>query len=79
MRGGVYPDLRCESCISHSRAYLHHLCRCGEILASMLLTWHNLRYYQDLMRGLRDAIASGTLADFVAAFHEAQARGRAAA
>lgn len=63
----------CPACLSYSRAYLHHLCRCGEILASMLLTWHNLRYYQDLMAGLRAAIASGTLGDFVAQFHEAQA------
>jgi queuine tRNA-ribosyltransferase len=73
------PECACPACISYSRAYLHHLCRCGEILASMLLTWHNLRYYQDLMAGLRAAIASGTLADFVAHFHDAQARGRAAA
>jgi queuine tRNA-ribosyltransferase len=69
----------CPACTSYSRAYLHHLCRCGEILASMLLTWHNLRYYQDLMAGLRAAIASGTLADFVAGFHDAQSRGREAA
>jgi queuine tRNA-ribosyltransferase len=69
----------CPACTSYSRAYLHHLCRCGEILASMLLTWHNLRYYQDLMAGLRAAIAAGTLADFVVAFHDAQARGSAAA
>jgi queuine tRNA-ribosyltransferase len=68
-------ECACPACTSYSRAYLHHLCRCGEILASMLLTWHNLRYYQDLMAGLRAAIAAGTLADFVARFHEAQARG----
>jgi queuine tRNA-ribosyltransferase len=73
------PECACPACVSYSRAYLHHLCRCGEILASMLLTWHNLRYYQDLMAGLREAIASGTLADFAAQFHAAQARGRAAA
>jgi queuine tRNA-ribosyltransferase len=73
------PECACPACISYSRAYLHHLCRCGEILASMLLTWHNLRYYQDLMAGLRAAIAGGTLGDFVAQFHDAQARGRAAA
>jgi queuine tRNA-ribosyltransferase len=73
------PGCTCPACMSYSRAYLHHLCRCGEILASMLLTWHNLRYYQDLMAGLRAAIAGGTLADFVAQFHAAQARGRAAA
>jgi queuine tRNA-ribosyltransferase len=41
----------------------------------MLLTWHNLQYYGDLMRGLREAIAAAALADFVAAFHQAQAGG----
>ncbi len=69
----------CPACTSYSRAYLHHLCRCGEILASMLLTWHNLHYYGGLMRALRAAIAAGALEDFVAGFHDAQARGRAAA
>jgi queuine tRNA-ribosyltransferase len=72
-------ECACPACKDYSRAYLHHLCRCGEILASMLLTWHNLRYYGDLMRALRAAIASGTLADLVASFHDAQARGGAAA
>ena len=59
----------------HSRAYLHHLIRSGEILGAMLLTWNNLWYYQDLMRGLRAAIAQGRLADFAATFQEEQARG----
>ena len=45
----------------------------------MLLTWHNLAYYQRLMAGLRDAIAAGSLADFVADFHEKQAGGDIAA
>jgi len=72
-------ECACPTCTGYSRAYLHHLCRCGEILASMLLTWHNLRYYGDLMQDLRAAIASGTLDDFVAGFHDAQARGREAA
>jgi len=49
--------------------------RCGEILGSMLLTEHNLRYYQDLMAGLRAAIAAGTLADFVREFARAHAAG----
>ena len=49
------------------RAYLHHLVKSQEILGSMLLTWHNLHYYQDLMAGLRAAIAAGSLADFAAA------------
>jgi queuine tRNA-ribosyltransferase len=66
------PECRCPACAGHSRAYLHHLCKSREILGSMLLTWHNLQYYGDLMRALREAIAGGTLADFVAAFHEMQ-------
>jgi queuine tRNA-ribosyltransferase len=52
---------RCPACRQFSRAYLHHVVKSGEIIASMLLTWHNLTYYQDLMTQLRDAIASGTV------------------
>lgn len=51
---------RCPACRQFSRAYLHHVVKSGEIIASMLLTWHNLTYYQDLMAQLRGAIASGT-------------------
>ena len=58
-----------------SRAYLHHLVRANEILGAMLLTAHNLAYYQDLMADLRHAIASGTLDDFTARFAQDQARG----
>lgn len=58
-----------------SRAYLHHLDRCGEMLGPMLTTIHNLHYYQQLMRELRDAIASGTLTDYVARFHRERAGG----
>ena len=65
----------CPACRSYSRAYLHHVFRSGEIIASMLLTWHNLHYYQELMAGLRAAIAEGRLAAFVAAFHAARAGG----
>jgi queuine tRNA-ribosyltransferase len=68
-------ECACPACREYTRAYLHHLCRCGEVLASMLLTWHNLQYYGDLMRSLREAIASAALPDFVAAFHQAQASG----
>lgn len=57
----------CPCCRGHSRAYLHHLIRAGEILGPMLLTWHNLQYYQDLMAGLRAAIAEGRLAAFAEA------------
>jgi len=52
---------RCPACRQFSRAYLHHVVKAGEIIASMLLTWHNLTYYQDLMAQLRLAIAAGTI------------------
>ena len=58
------PECRCPACAGFSRAYLHHLTKAGEILASMLLTAHNLTYYADLMAALRAAIADGRLADF---------------
>jgi queuine tRNA-ribosyltransferase len=57
----------CPGCARHSRAYLHHLFKAGEILGPMLLTWHNLQYYQDLMRGLREAIADRQLDAFAGA------------
>ena len=66
---------RCPACRDYSRAYLSHLTRAGEILGAMLLTWHNLTYYQDLTRGLREAIAGGTLQRFIADFEAAQAGG----
>jgi queuine tRNA-ribosyltransferase len=65
----------CPACTGFSRAYLHHVVRAGEIIASMLLTWHNLHYYQRLMAGLRAAIAEGRLAAHVAAFHALRAEG----
>lgn len=61
----------CANCFS--RAYLRHLDRCNEILASQLATMHNLRHYQRLMAGLREAIAAGKLDDFVAAFYARRA------
>jgi queuine tRNA-ribosyltransferase len=68
-------DCGCPACRSYSRAYLHHVVRAGEIIASMLLTWHNLHYYQELMAGMRAAIAEGRFAAFEAAFHAARAEG----
>lgn len=65
----------CPACRNYSRAYLHHVFKSGEMISGMLLTWHNLQYYQDLMQGLRDAISSATLDDFVAGFHAARAQG----
>ena len=68
------PECGCPACAGsgYSRAYLHHLCRSGEILGSMLLTAHNLRYYADLMAGMRAAIETGSLADFAADFASLQ-------
>jgi queuine tRNA-ribosyltransferase len=54
----------CPACKRFSRAYLHHLFKAGEMLGPMLLTRHNLQHYQDLMRGIREAIAGGRFADF---------------
>ncbi|MBK6757457.1 MAG: tRNA guanosine(34) transglycosylase Tgt [Moraxellaceae bacterium] len=59
----------CYACLNFSRAYLHHLDKCGEMLGAMLGTLHNLRYYQRLMAGLRTAIETGTLSDFVSDFY----------
>jgi queuine tRNA-ribosyltransferase len=61
------PQCPCPACTRHSRAYLHHLFRAEEMLGPMLLTWHNLTYYQSLMRGMRQAIIGGRLAAFAAA------------
>ncbi len=59
----------CYTCHHYSRAYLRHLDKCGEILGARLNTIHNLFYYQELMAGLRTAIAAGALADFVTDFY----------
>ncbi|MFA5040376.1 MAG: tRNA guanosine(34) transglycosylase Tgt [Bdellovibrionales bacterium] len=70
-------DERCEclACKRYSRAYLHHLFRNEEMLGPILLTTHNLQYYQSLMQGLRQAIETKTLGAFTASFYEEQARG----
>ena len=68
-------ECRCPACTNYSRAYLHHVFRAGEIIASMLLTWHNLHYYQELMQDLRKAIAAGSLESYVAAFQARRAKG----
>jgi len=54
----------CPACTNYSRAYLHHLFRAEEMLGAMLLTWHNLSFYQQLMQGLRDAIDAKNLTQF---------------
>ena len=68
-------ECTCPACRNYSRAYLHHVFRSGEIIASMLLTWHNLHYYQELMAGMRAAIAEGRFAEFEADFHAMRAEG----
>jgi queuine tRNA-ribosyltransferase len=65
----------CPAARDYSRAYLHHLVRSNEILGMMLMTWNNLSYYQDLMAGLRAAIAARRLADFIAETREGWASG----
>ncbi|AUM73846.1 tRNA guanosine(34) transglycosylase Tgt [Paracoccus jeotgali] len=65
----------CPACRGYSRAYLHHVFRAQEMISGMLLTWHNLHYYQTLMQGLRDAIAAGTLDTFVTGFHAERQQG----
>lgn len=65
----------CPCCTHYSRAYLHHVFKAQEIISSMLLTWHNLHYYQQLMAGLRAAITEQSLADFTRNFHVQRALG----
>ena len=65
----------CPVCTRFSRAYLHHLFKAEEVLSLMLLSWHNIYYYQDLMREMQCAIEAGRFADFEASFHAMQARG----
>ncbi|MBP6381596.1 MAG: tRNA guanosine(34) transglycosylase Tgt [Pseudomonadales bacterium] len=64
----VDADCGCYTCRNFSRAYLHHLDRCGEMLGGQLNTIHNLHFYQQLMRGIRGAIAAQRFADFSAEF-----------
>ncbi len=68
-------DCTCPACSNYSRAYLHHVFRSNEMISGMLLTWHNLHYYQQLMQDMRDAIAAGTFAAFQKDFHELRAQG----
>jgi queuine tRNA-ribosyltransferase len=68
-------DCACATCTGYGRAYLHHLVRAGEILAPMLLTAHNLRYYADLVGDLRGAVERGALEDWSARFTAQQREG----
>jgi queuine tRNA-ribosyltransferase len=65
----------CPACSDFSRAYIHHLVKAKEILGSMLMTWHNIQYYQDLMSSLRKNILDGTLKSFTQRFHSEQSLG----
>ncbi len=65
----------CPTCASFSRAYLHHLDRCNEMLGPMLASVHNLHYYVNLMREVREALDAGTFAAFAASFAENRRRG----
>ena len=68
-------DCLCPACRGYSRAYLHHVFRSQEIISSMLLTWHNLHYFQAIMAGMRDAIAAGRFDAWEAGFHAGRAEG----
>ena len=69
------PTCGCHTCASFSRAYLHHLDRCGEMLGPMLASIHNLHYYVNLMREVREALDAGTFNEFVKRFREDRGRG----
>ena len=77
--GPLDPDCACPTCTSYSRAYVHHLVRSGEILGAMLMTEHNLSFYQRLMQGMRDAIREGRFAPHAAAFLDRYRQGKKAA
>ncbi|WP_170557517.1 tRNA guanosine(34) transglycosylase Tgt [Ruegeria atlantica] len=65
----------CPACSNYSRAYLHHVFRSNEMISGMLLTWHNLHYFQEIMQGMRDAIAAGTFEAWQAEFHAQREQG----
>lgn len=69
------PNSTSPTSLQYSRAYLHHLFKAGEMLGPMLLTLHNLHYYQELMAGIRQAIAEGQLSSHAAALRERWAKG----
>ena len=70
--GPLDEKCACYTCMNFSRAYLHHLDKCNEILGSQLNTLHNLHYYQDHMRGIRSAIETRNLDEFAARYYDAQ-------
>ena len=64
------PLCQCPACQNYSRAYLHHVFKSQEIISSMLITWHNLHYYQDLMERMRKAISNKSFPEFELDFHQ---------
>ena len=68
-------ECTCPACTGYSRAYLHHVFRANEMIAGMLLTWHNLHYFQQIMAEMRDAIAEGRFAEWEDQFHATRAMG----
>src|SRR5690606_6123830 len=68
--GPLDASCTCPVCKTYSRAYLHHLVRSKEILGAMLMTEHNISYYQSLMAGMREAIAVGVFATFASNFRK---------
>jgi queuine tRNA-ribosyltransferase len=64
----IEPECPCPACTQYSRAYVHHLVKSGEILGAMLMTQHNLWFYQRMMEDLRDAVARQRLAGFASEF-----------
>ncbi len=75
-QGPLDGECSCPTCATYTRAYVHHLVRSGEILGAMLMTEHNLSFYQQLMQGLRDAIGDGRFASHAAAFIDRYLRGK---
>ena len=67
-QGPLDPRCACPVCTGWSRAYLHHLVKAGEMLGAMLMTQHNIHFYQDLMQTIRDAVAVGRFETFAADF-----------
>nr|WP_093033822.1 tRNA guanosine(34) transglycosylase Tgt [Roseovarius azorensis] len=68
-------DCTCPACCGYSRAYLHHVFRAGEMISGMLLTWHNLHYFQQIMAEMRAAIVEGRFTEWEAGFHAGRAQG----
>jgi queuine tRNA-ribosyltransferase len=73
--GPIDESCDCETCGNYSRAYIKHLEKCNEILGARLMTIHNLRFYQNLMQGLRDAITAGRLESFAGDYLQGLERG----